>query len=85
MDVIQSATRLPEGLEDAATGEGLEGDGPDELGGGGRQHHIHRRSRLGQPPGDGAGFVAGDSARHAENDAPAGEGHVSCRRRRTSR
>src|SRR5207249_4733792 len=66
-------------------GERLEGDGPHELGRGRRQHHVHRRPTLGEPPGERAALVARDPARHAEEDVPAGERHQpSWRRRRTS-
>ena len=43
------------------------------------------RARFGQPAGERAALIAGDPARHAENDAAAGpHGHASERRRRTS-
>src|SRR2546430_8226503 len=57
-----------------------------ERGGGRGEHHVHGRSVLGEPPGQRAALVAGDPARHAQDDVPAGERHqISWRRRRTSR
>jgi len=76
---------LPEGGQHRAPGERLERDGPDELGGAPGEHDVHPGPRLNQTPGEKAALVAGDPARHAENDAAAGPHHqASERRRRTS-
>src|SRR5206468_12592465 len=84
-DVRQRPVPLPQGGEHRAARERLERDWPHELGGRVGEHHVHRRSRLGQPTGERAALVARDPARHAEDDVPAGERHQpSWRRRRTS-
>src|SRR5207244_9339602 len=84
-DVRERPVSLPQGGQDRAPGERLEGDCPDQLGRGGRKDHVHRRAVLGEPPGERAALVTRDPARHAEDDVPAGERHQpSWRRRRTS-
>src|SRR6059036_247211 len=85
-DVRERTVPLPQGGQDRAPRERLEGDRSHELGGGRRQHDVHHRPVLGEPPGERAALVARDPARHAEDDVSAGERHqTSCRRRRTSR
>ena len=85
VDVRKRPAALPQGCRDRAFGECFECEGANELGGRGSQHHVHRRACLGQPPGECADLVGCNPARHAEDDAPAREVHVSWRRRRTRR
>ena len=70
-DVRERPSRLPEGGQDRAPGQRLECGGADELGGAAGEDDVHPGSGLGQAAGEQAALIAGDPARHAENDVPA--------------
>ena len=55
--------------DDLAAGERGEGEGPDELFGGARQHHLDFVAVLDQRAGEFGGFICRDPAAHPENDA----------------
>ena len=71
IDVGERGVALPQGGEHGPVSESFEGDRTHELLSGCREHDVHAGAHFGEPPGDGASLIAGDSAGHAENDAPA--------------
>ncbi len=83
--VVERRVAIPQRHQHRPAGQCLEGHRPHEFRGRTGQHHIDPRAGFGEVPGEIAALVAGDPARHAEDDVPAGpHRHASERRRRTS-